>query len=77
MKIYPRIIELKNGLEECTFYVKNTSVDDKVLLFKVRRSDPQLVTFTPKRGIIEPGKLQSIIALYIRNVNKMAILTHL
>ena len=63
MRIYPRIVELDttaaDGEGNC-FFIKNSSLDHRVLLFKIRRSDPKLVDFTPKRGIIEPGVTQCV-----------------
>lgn len=60
MKIFPRIIELPKGDEVKSFKVKNTAKDDSLLLFKVRRSEPKLVEFSPKNGVVEPGMTQNI-----------------
>jgi len=43
------------GSETCSFKIKNSSADDRVLLFKIRRSEPKLLEFSPKFGIVEPG----------------------
>ena len=43
------------GTETCSFKIKNASTDDRVLLFKIRRSEPKLLDFHPKFGIVEPG----------------------
>lgn len=34
--------------------------EDVVLLFKVRRAEPRLVSFVPKEGIVEPGAVQQV-----------------
>ena len=63
MRIYPRIVEFDTTAADSDgncFFIKNSSADHRILLFKIRRSDPKLVDFTPKRGIIEPGVTQCI-----------------
>jgi len=60
MRIYPRIVEVSTGDEQCQFKIKNSSKDDRILLFKIRRSEPKLVDYSPKCGIVEPGVTKSI-----------------
>ena len=53
MRIYPRSLELP---EDCggTVYLNNSSASGRILLFKIKRSEPKVVDFTPKRGYVEP-----------------------
>ena len=48
------------GSEGCVFNVHNTSKSNKLLLYKIRRSEPQLVSFYPKHGVIRQGELHEI-----------------
>lgn len=53
---YGKFVGDTNG----TFYIKNTSHSRKFLLYKIRRSEPQLVSFYPKHGIVKPGDVHDI-----------------
>ncbi len=48
------------GTDNCNFKIKNSSTDDKILLFKIRRSEPKLLDYAPKCGIIEPGVTKNV-----------------
>lgn len=55
MKVYPRILEIADGEIEDNFININNSSKNRVLLFKIRRSDPKVVDFQPKRGFVKAG----------------------
>ena len=57
--INPRIVEVKEGKDS---YISITSVSypDDVLFFKVKRSNPKVVDFYPKRGVIASGKTSEV-----------------
>lgn len=55
MKVYPRILEIADGETEDSFININNSSKNKILLFKIRRSDPKVVDFQPKRGSVKAG----------------------
>lgn len=75
MKIFPRTLELSQGNEVCSFKIKNSSIDDRVLLYKIRRSEPKLLDFNPKRGIVEPGVTQTVsLKLVNQNISYARIL---
>ena len=61
MKIYPKEINIADGNESSCFKIRNSTKDDRVLLFKVRRSQPKLVDFHPKAGSVEPGTTVNVI----------------
>lgn len=48
------------GSTSCTFNIHNTSNQSKLLLYKIRRSEPQLVTFYPKHGVVKPGEMHEV-----------------
>lgn len=41
--------------DEYSFKIKNSSVEERHLLFKVRRSERKMVDFEPKQGVVAPG----------------------
>ena len=53
MRIYPRSLELPEDVGG-TVYLNNSSASGRILLFKIKRSDPKVVDFSPKRGYVEP-----------------------
>lgn len=48
------------GATSCSFNIHNTSSQHKLLLYKIRRSEPQLVTFYPKHGVVKPGEMHEV-----------------
>lgn len=54
MKVFPRVIEVVEG-EENFVFINNASSTDRLLFFKVKRSDPKVIEFYPRRGVIEAG----------------------
>ncbi len=80
-KIYPRSLEISDGTETCSFRITNSSKDDRILLFKIRRSEPKLLEFQPKSGIVEPGVTRHVVmqlinpnVTYARVLIKMVVL---
>ena len=57
--ISPRIVEVKEGKDN---FISITSVSspDNVLFFKVKRSNPKVVDFYPKRGVVAFGKTSEV-----------------
>jgi hypothetical protein len=53
------------GLESAEFWVKNSSKDETLLLYRIHRSEPKLVSFNPKKGIVEPGHQTGISLKFI------------
>ena len=53
MRIYPRSLELPEDVGG-TVYLNNSSASGRILLFKIKRSEPKVVDFSPKRGYVEP-----------------------
>jgi hypothetical protein len=78
MKLFPTKIELPDGSEPFTFHIQNTSMDEDastLILFKVRRSEPKLVEFSPKHGIVEPGHMVDVEGQFINANITLAKLT--
>jgi len=59
MEIVPNSVSIVTPADSETFIIKNTS-DVDVLLYKIRREDPKVVQFSPKAGMVEPGKEISV-----------------
>ena len=53
--ISSRIVEVKEG-KDSFISITSVSSEDDVLLFKVKRSNPKVVDFHPKRGVVASGK---------------------
>jgi hypothetical protein len=81
MKLFPTKIEIPNGEETFQFHIQNNTGtrnnddddehgqdSDELLLFKVRRTEPKLIDFAPKQGLIEPGKIVDV-ACQLANAN--------
>jgi hypothetical protein len=80
MKIFPRVVEVSDLAQTTSFKIKNSAKDDKdrIVLFKIRRSEPKLVSFSPKSGVVEPGMTHSIkVQLTDGNVTQGRILVKL
>jgi hypothetical protein len=78
MKVYPRILVISDDNEGNSIQVINNSTSDRVLLFKIKRSDPKVVEFHPKRGFVEAGTtLEVDIKLSDDNISSARILVHL
>jgi hypothetical protein len=60
MKIYPRRLRIINDGETTEITIKNSSGQDRILLFRVRRAAEQLLSFTPKKGFVLPGESVTI-----------------
>jgi len=60
LSILPPLTKCRTGTDTCQFKIKNSSTDDKILLFKIRRSEPKLLEYTPKCGIVEPGVTKNV-----------------
>ena len=54
MKVFPRVIEVAED-EENFVFINNASSTDRLLFFKVKRSDPKVIEFHPRKGVIEAG----------------------
>ena len=52
MRIYPRSLDLPGDVGG-VIYLNNSSVSGRILLYKIKRSDPKVVDFSPKRGVVE------------------------
>lgn len=82
--INPRIIHIHNknnhsGDSEGEFKISNTSLNvDHLILFTIHRSDPKVVSFSPKRGIVESGNEITITVKFIDfNINSAKLLVKL
>eukprot|EP01032_Pedospumella_encystans_P013711 gene13711-15766_t len=60
MKIFPRQISIESGKDEYELNIRNSAVDDRVLLFKIRRSEHKIVEFSPKAGYVIAGQTLKI-----------------
>ena len=59
-------------------YIKNSSSTDRCLFFRIKRSEPKVVSYEPKKGIVEPGATFKInIKLLGNNVSAARILVQL
>lgn len=49
------------GKESYELNIRNSAEDERILLFKIRRSEHKMVDFTPKMGYVEPGQTTKVI----------------
>eukprot|EP01031_Cornospumella_fuschlensis_P035811 gene35811-43436_t len=68
MKIFPHSLKLEKGVNKYELAIDNTSEDDKVLLFRIRRSEHKVLTFSPKKGYVLPRE-KKLISIYILDDN--------
>lgn len=77
MKVFPRIIEVVEG-EENFVFINNASSTDRLLFFKVKRSDPKVIEFHPRKGVIEAGITSKVrIKIVGDNISTARILVQL
>ena len=78
MKVFPRILEVLSDGEENFVYISNSSSTDRLLFFRIKRSDPKVVSFYPRKGIVEPETTFKIeIKLHRNDVSAARILVQL
>jgi hypothetical protein len=77
MKVYPRILEISGDESKESFININNSSKNKVLLFKIRRSEPKVIDFQPKRGFVEAGCTVKVYVKLHANVFNARILVQL
>lgn len=78
MKVYPRILVISDDNEGDFIHVINSSTSNRMLLFKIKRSDPKIVDFHPKKGYVEAGgTLKVAIKLNGSNISSARILVQL
>jgi hypothetical protein len=49
-----------SGQNAYELYIRNSASDDRVLLYKIRRSEQKVLEFQPKLGYVEPGTTSTI-----------------
>lgn len=76
MRIYPRILICDDDENESYINISNSS-NSRVLLFKVRRSEPKVIDFQPKRGTVEAGKTLKVYVKLHANALNARILVQL
>jgi hypothetical protein len=77
MKVFPRVIEVAEG-EENFVFIFNGSSTDRLLFFKVKRSDPKVIEFHPRKGVIEAGITSKVkIRILGDNISNARILIQL
>ena len=78
MKVFPRILEVLCDGEENFVYISNSSSTDRLLFFRIKRSNPKVVSFFPRKGIVEPETTFKIeIKLQRKDVTAARILVQL
>jgi hypothetical protein len=77
MKVFPRVIEVVEGDENFVSII-NCSSTDRLLFFKVKRSDPKVIEFYPRKGVIETGITSKVkIKILGDNISNARILIQL